>query len=192
PRDEEARRSAFGASAPYISPEQVRGAAPDIRSDVFSFGALLYHLTTGHKAFRGKTISEIWTAILENEPRSIWRKTRPAPRGMGRLIERCLRKNPHLRFQRFAEIGPLLEKMARSHEKNPDGKFRLFTGSWKRNTRIAGVALVATAAAAATAIWWHGGSTEDPAVIGSRIRQVTTNPGYDTEPAFSGDGSQLA
>jgi len=107
---------------------------------------------------------------------------------MGRLFKRCLRKDPQLRFQRFGEIYCLLEKMAHSHDQNPSGEFGLFTRNGKRNASILGIALAATAAA----LWWRGGSTGEPAVIGGRIRQITETSGYDTEPTFSRDGSQLA
>src|SRR5262249_54794638 len=108
------------------------------------------------------------------------------------VINRCLRKKPQLRFQRFGEIQPLLEKMVRAHDQDSGGKFWFSTREGKRNARIAGIAAAAAAVAAAAAIWWQSGSNGGPAVIGSRIRQITRNTGYDTDPAFSADGSQLA
>src|SRR5207249_12089007 len=83
---------------------------------------------------------------------------------------------------------PLLEKMKHTHDQNPTGEFGLFKRNGKRNAVIAGIALAATA----VALWWPREPTGQPAVIGGRIRQITKTSGYDTEPAFSADGSQLA
>jgi Tol biopolymer transport system component len=85
-------------TAPYMSPEQARGLAVDQRSDLWAFGCLLYEMVTGHRAFPGTSASDVLAAVLRDEPD--WAAL-PAdtPRGVRRLIRRCLRKDPRDRLQ---------------------------------------------------------------------------------------------
>ena len=191
PDSEEARRVCFGASAPYVSPEQVKGARPDIRSDIFSFGALLYHMTTGRRAFCAETVSESWKTILDEDPKPIAKITSRAPKGMDKLLERCLRKDPQRRFQQMDEIQPSLEKMAEAFYRNPKHKVSSLSRNRSLIAKVAGLALAATAAVGGTLIWWQSRPAEEP-VIGKQLRQMTKDAGYDTEPAISNDGTRLA
>jgi len=191
PDGEKARRTAFGACAPYVSPEQVQGAEPDVRSDIFSFGAPALspdHWPPGLPWPDGFRYLE---AILGQEPKSIWRQNSRAPRGMGKLIKRCLRKDPQLRFQQFGEIQPLLAKMNDAHNRNLNGELGLFTRNGKRNARVAAIALVATAVLASAALWLRSRPAADP-VIGRRLRQITGTPVTIPSRSFSRDGVQLA
>jgi Tol biopolymer transport system component len=191
PPSEESREALFGTRGPYVSPEQIQGKPPDIRSDVFSFGALLYTMTTGQRPFQAPTLAGVWNAILESEPKPISQITSRAPRGMDKLLERCLRKNPQRRFHQIAKIQPLLEKMARAYFDNPDHKASFLSRNRAAIVRIAVIALAAAATVAGTVFWWQTGSAHDPA-IGRRIHQVTTGPGFETDPVLSADGSLLA
>jgi Tol biopolymer transport system component len=191
PGPEEARQALFGTSAPYVSPEQIRGNAPDIRSDIFSFGALLYHMTTGLRAFQAETIAGTWKAILESEPKPISQATSRAPRGMDKLLERCLRKVPQRRFQRVGEIEPLLERMSHAYFQNPKHQASFLSRNRGRIAKIAVVALAAAATVAAAVFWWQTTSAREP-VVGSRIKQLTADTGLDTDPAISPDGTLLA
>jgi Tol biopolymer transport system component len=191
PDGEGARQSLFGHGIPYVSPEQVRGASPDARSDIFSLGALLYHMTTGLPAFRTGAVSETWKAIVEAEPKPIAQVTSRAPRGMAKLVERCLRKNPQLRFQQFGEIEPLLEQMAETFDQNPNSQSSSLGKNWGRIAKIGGFALAAAAGIAAAVLWRQRPPAPD-AVTGAHFRQITQGAGYDTEPAASADGTFLA
>ncbi len=191
PESEQERLLSFGQSAPYVSPEQLEGARPDVRSDIFSFGALLYHLTTGQLPFRGETLSDTWKAIREQEPKPVAQITSRVPQGIDKVIERCLRKKPGSRYQQFSEILPVLEKMVAAYRQNPEFKPAFFSGNRGRIVKIAGIALTAAAALAAASFWWYARPAEEP-IIGKRLLQITTNAGYDCGPAFSGDGTQLA
>ncbi len=191
PESDAARSALFGAAAPYVSPEQIQGAAPDIRSDIFSYGAILYHLTTGRQPFRAAKLSETWTAIVQKEPKPIGHITGRAPRGMEKLIERCLRKNPLRRFQRIAEVEPLLEKMADSYRQNPEHQASFLSRNRDRIAKGAGIALVIAACAAAGVFWWRSRPKVE-AVIGGHLRQLTKDIGLETDPAISADGSQIA
>jgi serine/threonine protein kinase len=83
----------------YMSPEQVRGLPADHRSDIFSFGALLYELASGHRAFACETSAETLTAILKQEPPDLAQTSTPMGPSLDRIVRRCLEKKPELRFQ---------------------------------------------------------------------------------------------
>src|SRR6516164_7736131 len=83
----------------YMSPEQVRGIAVDHRVDIFAFGAIVYEMLTGRRAFQKPTSAETMTAILKEEPSSISQITPNLPPALQRVVHRCLEKNPEQRFQ---------------------------------------------------------------------------------------------
>lgn len=96
---------------PYMSPEQLRGAALDARSDIFSLGVLLYELATGRHPFAADTASDLLSAILRDRPRPA-DEVRPAlPRRLGRLLERCLEKEPDERPQSAAELRDQFQEL---------------------------------------------------------------------------------
>jgi len=76
-----------------MAPEQVRGASVDTRTDIFSFGAVLYEMVAGLQPFRRDTAAETMTAILKEEPPELSEMPQPASPGMQRIIGRCLEKN---------------------------------------------------------------------------------------------------
>jgi serine/threonine protein kinase/tetratricopeptide (TPR) repeat protein len=89
----------------YMSPEQAAGEIVDARSDIFSFGAVLYELLSGERAFAGDDVDTILAAVRQSEPALL--ESSPEIR---RLVERCLRKNPEERFQSTTELRPAIEK----------------------------------------------------------------------------------
>jgi len=89
----------------YMSPEQVEGKDVDARSDIFSFGALLYEMVTGRKAFEGKSQLSIASAILEKEPAPISTIKPISPRSLDRVIRRCLAKEPDDRWQSTRDLS---------------------------------------------------------------------------------------
>ena len=91
----------------YMSPEQAEGRPLDARSDVFSFGAVLYELLSGAHAFEGDTAAQLVSALLRDDPRPI-----QAPPAIERIVRRCLAKQPVHRFQAVAELRAVLEHAA--------------------------------------------------------------------------------
>jgi len=88
-------------TAAYMSPEQARGKAVDKRSDVWSFGAVLYEMLTGRRCFEGETVSDVLAAVLRQEPD--WSRLPPeTPRGVPLLLRRCLERDPR---QRLRDLG---------------------------------------------------------------------------------------
>ncbi|MDQ2870613.1 MAG: protein kinase, partial [Acidobacteriota bacterium] len=89
----------------YMSPEQVRGEPADQRSDIFAFGAILYEMLTGQRAFRRDTLVETMTAILKEERPPLSESGRKIPAELVRLVDHCLEKNPQERFQSAGDIA---------------------------------------------------------------------------------------
>ena len=83
----------------YMSPEQAEGKKVDTRSDIFSFGALLYEMISGQKAFQGDTKMSTLSAVFKQEPKSISQLVLDIPPDLEKIINRCLRKDAERRFQ---------------------------------------------------------------------------------------------
>ena len=98
----------------YMSPEQVRTKNVDHRSDIFTFGTILYELVTGKQTFHKPTSAETMTAILNEEPASISQLAPTTPPGLLRVINRCLEKNPDQRFQSASDLAFALEALSDS------------------------------------------------------------------------------
>jgi Tol biopolymer transport system component/tRNA A-37 threonylcarbamoyl transferase component Bud32 len=99
-------------TVPYMSPEQVRGEPTDRRSDIFSFGAVLYEMLTGKRAFERKTSAETITAILREEPPELNDTGWQGPLELQRILLRCLEKNVQRRFQSAADLAFAIELLA--------------------------------------------------------------------------------
>ena len=93
----------------YMSPEQVRGHEADYRSDIFSFGSILYEMLTGERAFRRDTMAETMTAILKEEPTDLTEINEKINPALVRIVRRCLEKNPERRFQSASDLGFAIE-----------------------------------------------------------------------------------
>jgi serine/threonine protein kinase len=99
-------------TAGYMSPEQVRGKPADIRSDIFSFGAILYEMVAGQRAFRGASSIETMNAILKEDPPEISVGTKNTSPAMERFIRRCLEKAPEERFQSARDLAFALDALS--------------------------------------------------------------------------------
>jgi eukaryotic-like serine/threonine-protein kinase len=101
-------------TAGYMSPEQVRGKAVDHRTDIFAFGAILYEMLTGTRAFHRSTSAETMTAILNDEPPAISQLVQSIPLGLQRVVNRCLEKSPEQRFHSASDLAFALEALSES------------------------------------------------------------------------------
>jgi serine/threonine protein kinase/Tol biopolymer transport system component len=106
-------------TAGYMSPEQVRGKAVDHRTDIFAFGAILYEMLMGTRAFHRSTSAETMTAILNDEPTSISQLVQTIPPGLQRVVHRCLEKNPEQRFHSASDLAFALEALSESGSAAP-------------------------------------------------------------------------
>jgi eukaryotic-like serine/threonine-protein kinase len=89
----------------YMAPEQVRGLAADHRSDLFAFGAILYELLSGRRAFSRATAPETMAAILNDDPPDLGAAVVPVAPALARIVNRCLEKNPSERFQTASDLA---------------------------------------------------------------------------------------
>jgi dipeptidyl aminopeptidase/acylaminoacyl peptidase len=96
----------------YMSPEQCRGANIDARSDIFSFGAVLYEMISGKRAFRGDTTADAISSILKEEPSDLSATGRDVPPLLERIVHHCLEKDPAARFQSASDIAFALEALS--------------------------------------------------------------------------------
>ncbi len=97
----------------YMSPEQARGRTVDARSDIFSLGVVLYEMATGRQAFGGSTSAEIFDGILNRAPAPLARINPDIPAELGRIVDKCLEKDPKLRYQHAADLGSDLQRLKR-------------------------------------------------------------------------------
>jgi eukaryotic-like serine/threonine-protein kinase len=98
-------------TAGYMSPEQVRGKPTDARSDIFSFGAILYEMLSGKRAFHGESSADTMSAILKEDPPDLTETNRNIPPALDRIVRHCLEKNPAERFQSARDVAFNLEAL---------------------------------------------------------------------------------
>jgi serine/threonine protein kinase/Tol biopolymer transport system component len=95
----------------YMSPEQVRGKPADHRSDIFSFGSILYEMLSGKRAFHGDSPADTMSAILKDDPPELSETARNIPPALQRIVNHCLEKNPGQRFQSAGDVAFNLESL---------------------------------------------------------------------------------
>jgi TolB-like protein len=101
-------------TAPYMAPEQLLGQPVDARTDLFSFGILVYELAHGKRPFTGQTLAELSSAILRDSPPSLQSLRSDLPAELSHIVERCLEKNPRERFQTALDVLNELRSVRRS------------------------------------------------------------------------------
>jgi serine/threonine protein kinase len=169
----------------YMSPEQAEGKEVDARSDIFSFGSVLYEMLTGRRAFRRETPALTLAAILHLEPPALPEGT---PGELERIVARCLRKDPARRFQHMDDVKVALEELKEESESGklagipPTGPPRRWRWPWA----IAAVAMLLLAAAAVWRLWEGTPSSSLRAVA------LTSYSGIERQPSLSPDGSKVA
>jgi serine/threonine protein kinase/Tfp pilus assembly protein PilF len=145
--------AAIGTVA-YMSPEQARGESLDARTDLFSFGVLLYEMATGRQAFSGPTWAVTVHAILGQAPVSLNESMPGLPQRLQEIIDKCLIKNRDLRYQNAAEIHHDLLKLKKDFESGKSLKSVRVATTWspQRKLRLA-MAAAAVVVLASTIVW---------------------------------------
>ena len=187
------RDGMLAGTAAYMSPEQAEGLPLDTRSDIFSFGAVLYEMVTGERAFQGNSKMSLLTSILRDDPQPLGEKVANVPHELETIVNRCLRKDPARRYQSFAEARLALLQL---QEESDSGKLRSPTSPYPTGLvrrRVApALAVTALVAVALTALfYWRNGRTHRP-IAELRIAPFASYAGFQGFPAFSADGNQIA
>jgi serine/threonine protein kinase/Tol biopolymer transport system component len=174
-------------TAGYMSPEQVRGQSTDPRSDIFSFGAILYEMVSGKRAFKGDTGVETMNAILKEDPPELGESGLNIAPGLDRIVRHCLEKEPGLRFQSARDLAFDLESLSSlSTATKPVVASRLENAKRLRTPLLVAVPVLLLVAAAA---FWVGRVTlKSPAPIFTRL---TFRGGHVDSARFSPDGHTL-
>jgi serine/threonine protein kinase/Tol biopolymer transport system component len=170
-------------TASYMSPEQVRGEAVDPRSDIFSFGAVLYEMLAGHPAFTRDTAPETMTAILKDDPPAL--RAPDVPPSLQRIVSRCLEKTREMRFQSARDLAFGLEMLS-----DTAGSAMPAIASPPRRRRTVIVAVILAGLAVAAGSWLR---REAPPSFASRLAAATFTPftnfeGSELDAAISPDG----
>ena len=189
----------------YMSPEQAQGSAVDSRSDIFSLGIVLYEMATGVRPFGGDTNVATMASIVKDTPKLASDVRAEVPIELARVLRRCLQKDPDQRYQSAKDLRNDLAELkdesasgelpsARAGQPNaPTVSRRLLRAG------AAALAVLAVSAALAQLGWvpfrGAGNGTspppDGPGGIGIPT-QVTSSPGWETQPALSPDGSLVA
>jgi Tol biopolymer transport system component len=171
-------------TAGYMSPEQVRGQAVDHRADIFAFGAILYEMLAGTRAFQRSTSADTMAAILNEDPPRISQLAQSTPQELQRVVHRCLEKRPEQRFQSASDLAFALEALWETGSA-PTGAFAAPAApkSWWW------VAAVGCASAIVVAVlWWFAKPSVAPAV--ESVTQLT-NDGQSKNGYIETDGSRI-
>ena len=174
-------------TAGYMSPEQVRGGPVDHRSDVFSFGAILYEMLTGSRAFRGDSAIETMNAILKEDPPEPSQSGRNVPPVLDRIVRHCLEKNPALRFQSVRDLAFDLESL--SEVSSPATGVVLPSARPRRRAFLPVAAGLVLAALAAAAGYFAGAGAKGPNL--PTYQRLTFRNGSVFVARFAPDGQTI-
>ena len=188
--------AAAGLSAPgavmgtaaYMAPEQATGGKVDARSDIFSFGAMLYEMATGTRAFAGSSVADTLAAVLRAQPTPPAALVPGVPRELERMILRCLRKEPERRYQTMLDVRNELDQI-------------------KEDSDSGLVDPIPRPSPAPRRVWWAAGALAVVAVLigilvtipkpptagpPPTLLPLTSLQGLESGPTFSPDGEQVA
>ncbi|MBL8217007.1 MAG: serine/threonine-protein kinase [Bryobacterales bacterium] len=170
-------RGIIAGTVGYMSPEQAEGREVDTRSDIFSFGTLLYELLSGKPAFPASSAALTLAAILQDHPPPI----AAIPPDLAKTLDRCLRKDPERRMQHIGDVKLALEEVRDQPAPAPPPA-RAYQWHWPLTTAL-------LLAVAAFILAWNYPRPADPPLTS---QPLTAFPGSETGPALSPDGNQVA
>jgi serine/threonine protein kinase len=179
-------------SVPYMSPEQAEGRPLDTRSDIFSFGSVLYEMITGQRAFHGESRASTLAAVVEKEPQPPSEISSTTPLELDRLIVRCLRKDVNRRSQNMADVKLALEELRDESESGKLARTAAPAPVESRRWVWPAVAITAALISVAAFTWAyfkiHGTQWKGPELL-----QLSPDDGHSYfDPAISPDGGFVA
>jgi len=179
-------------TAAYMSPEQARGEALDARTDLWSFGVVLYEMSTAARPFDGRTSAVVFEELLSKTPLAVRQRNAKIPADLERVIERLLEKDRETRYQSAADVRADLKRIGRSGEQRLASSTRAPAGAWTRHrtATIVVASLVAMFVLAAIA-WRLGQMGTSPVTSPSEYVQLTDFSDSVIDPGLSSDGRMV-
>jgi len=177
----------------YMSPEQAEGKKVDARSDIFSFGSVMYEMVTGERAFRADSKLSTLSAILKDEPRPMSSLMSDVPRDLEKVILRCLRKDPARRFQHMDDLKvALLDLKDESESGKLSGVAEAGGRARSKSLLVWAAGLTVLVLIAAGGLWLRFFHRAANSGTPPRIVPLTSHAGFECCPSFSADGNQVA
>jgi hypothetical protein len=167
----------------------------DARSDIFSFGSVLYEMVTGRRAFQGNTPASTQAAILKDNPKPASQVVEALPKEVERLISRCLRKDPTRRFQFMQDIKVELEELKEESDSGalePAGVSGMVVRGKLWWAGALAVIMIIVVVLGIVGWFWLGRSRPMPAEAPMTAVPLTSYRGWEDSPSFSPDGTQVA
>ena len=178
-------------TAAYMAPEQAKGQAVDRRADVWAFGAVLYEMLTGRRAFKGEDITDTIVAVVSKEPD--WGALPAAvPAGLRRLLTRCLKKDAKARLQAIGDARILIEDAEHESASAPLVETKQRDASGRRWRAAAAMAILAAVAATVGVVVGRSLSKAERRPTLGPMSRLTSAPGLSTDPSISADGRLMA
>jgi eukaryotic-like serine/threonine-protein kinase len=175
----------------YMSPEQVRGETADHRSDIFSFGAVLYEMLTGIRAFTRDTSAETMTAILKEDPPEIVAASSGPLPTLPRIVQHCLEKKPGERFQSARDIAFALQALSGSGTASGPAAAVTRRGSHPWIVLATILAIVIVLGVSGQVFFRWGQNSGRSSVAGITFRQMSFRPQAIFQAAFAPDGETI-
>ena len=177
----------------YMAPEQVRGLPVDSRADIFAFGAVLYEMLSGARAFGGETAADTMSAILSKDPPDLDVVRLSISPSLDRVVRRCLEKSPDLRFQSANDLAFSLETLSTASTSSAATAVEPDSSKLARRASMSWLPwAIATVAVGAAAAAWFGNRPATPEQGWSQFTRITEMAGEETSPTVSPDGSTVA
>jgi len=171
----------------YMSPEQVRGQPVDHRSDIFSFGSVLYEMITGRRPFQAPSSVETMNAILKEDPAEVSKSGIELPAGLERIVTHCMEKSPDERFQSARDLAFQIDALS---SQSVSTSARMEAAPARSKTRIA-PAIAAAAALLALAGGFAAGRWTRQAPEATTYSQITYRQGSIGSARFTPDGGSI-
>jgi eukaryotic-like serine/threonine-protein kinase len=176
-------------TAAYMAPEQASGGKVDARSDIFSYGAMLYEMATGTKAFSGTSVADTLAAVLRAQPIAPMQLVTTLPRELEPLILRCLKKEPERRYQTAIDVKNELQEIK---EESDSGTLGASSAARPRRRWVPIAAAAGVLSIAATMYWYIKQVPSTPPLPSMKVVPVSTLGGAEIRPVLSPDGTQVA